>query len=195
MSTNDTYHLTADELDAMLDGMPIERAALHVATCTICHTLVELDRHVVSALARMPGIDPAPGFDARVMARVSIHAPVIQHGVLVTARARDARRRVAVGAVVVGSALAAGFGWAAMNPSEALSLATPAMQGVGQTLWTSMQALAANATEQPWFNGARDLFATPSRAIPVVAGIAGVYAAALLGFRRLLAEPAANAGW
>ena len=49
--------------------------------------------------------------------------------------------------------------------------------------------------EQPWFNSARDLVATPARALPLVAGIAGVYAAALIGLRRLLAEPATDAGW
>ena len=59
----------------------------------------------------------------------------------------------------------------------------------------SLQALAANAAEQPWFDGARDLFATPARALPLAAGVAGVYAAALLGLRRLLAEPATDAGW
>ena len=55
--------------------------------------------------------------------------------------------------------------------------------------------MAANAVEQPWFGAVRDTLTTPSRALPVAAAVAGVYAAALLGFRRLLAEPATDAGW
>ena len=195
MSTHEMHHLTADELDAILDGAGSPRAITHVTDCTMCYTLVQLDQQVVGALAGLPALDPPAGFDSRVMARVTVRAPVVHGGVVITARARDARRRVAVGALVVGSAVAGGFAWAAANPADALAWANPALSGIGQTAWTSLQAIAANATEQPWFNSARDLVTTPARALPIVAAVAGVYAAALVGLRRLLVEPAANAGW
>ncbi len=191
MNAREPHHLTADELDAILDGTTIERASTHVAECTICRTMVDLDRQVVDALALLSHIDPAPGFAPRVMARVSIHAPPVE----VTVRAQSARRRVAVGAVLVGAAVTGGFAWAASHPSEALALADPALQGIAQTLWTSLQAAAANMVEQPWFDGTRDLLAAPARAVPIIGAAAALYAAALVGLRRLLAEPVPDARW
>jgi SpoVK/Ycf46/Vps4 family AAA+-type ATPase len=47
MNTHETHHLTAEELDAILDGQAVGRVAAHVAECTLCHTMVELDRQVV----------------------------------------------------------------------------------------------------------------------------------------------------
>ncbi|MBA2291972.1 MAG: hypothetical protein H0W15_05880 [Gemmatimonadales bacterium] len=191
MNAPEPHHLTADELDAILDGTIVERASVHVAGCTVCRTMVELDRRVVDALAILPPVDPAPGFSPRVMARVSIHSPPVQ----VTVRALGARRRVVVGAALVGAAVAGGFAWATSNPAEALAWAEPALQGIGQTLWTSLQAAAANMVEQPWFDGTRDLLAAPARAIPVIGAAAALYAAALVGLRRLLAEPVPDARW
>lgn len=191
MNAPEPHHLTADELDAILDGTNIDRASTHVAECTICRTLVDLDRQVVDALALISPVDPAPGFAPRVMARVSIHAPPVE----VTVRAQSAKRRVAVGAVLVGAAVTGGFAWAASHPSQALAWADPALQGIGQTLWTSLQAAAANMVEQPWFDGTRDLLAAPTRAIPIIGAAAALYAAALVGLRRLLAEPVPDARW
>lgn len=191
MNAPELHHLTADELDAILDGTIIERANVHVAECTVCHTLVELDRRVVDALALLPLVDPAPGFGPRVMARVRISAVPVE----ITVRARSARRRVAVGAVVVSAAVMGGFVWAASNPADALAWANPALQGIGQTLWTSVQAAAANMVEQPWFDGTRDLLAAPTRAIPIIGAAAALYAAALVGLRRLLTEPVPDARW
>ncbi len=191
MNAPEPHHLTADELDAILDGTTIERASAHVAGCTICRTMVDLDRQVVDALALLPLVDPSPGFAPRVMARVTIHAPPVE----VTVRALSARRRVAVGAVLVTAAVTGGFAWAASHPAAALAWADPALQGIGQTLWTSVQAAAANMVEQPWFDGTRDLLAAPARAVPIIGAAAALYAAALVGLRRLLSEPVPDARW
>ncbi len=191
MNAPEPHHLTADELDAILDGTTIEGARTHVAGCTICRTMVDLDRQVVDALAVLPLVDPSPGFAPRVMARVTIHAPPVE----VTVRALSARRRVAVGAVLVTAAVTGGFAWAASHPATALAWADPALQGIGQTLWTSLQAAAANMVEQPWFDGTRDLLAAPARAVPIIGAAAALYAAALVGLRRLLSEPVPDARW
>jgi hypothetical protein len=66
---------------------------------------------------------------------------------------------------------------------------------VSQSLWLSLQALSANAAEQPWFVPVRDTLATPARAVPALIGVAGVYLALLLGLRRLLTRPATDAGF
>ena len=195
MSTHDTHHLTADELDGLLDGNTVDRALSHLGTCILCRTMVELDQRVVVALRALPAFDPPTGFADRVMHRVAIRRPLVEAIVVASPRERAARRRVAIAALVASGTVAAGFAWAAANPTEAFNWSSPALQGVGQTLWASIQAVAANAAEQPWFGGVRDTLASPARALPAVAIVASLYAAALIGLRRLLAEPAADAGW
>lgn len=195
MSAHETHHLTADELDGLLDGNTVARIASHLETCTLCRTMVELDHRVVVALSALPAFDPTAGFADRVMHRVTLHRPPVEIAVVVSPRERAARRRVAVAALIAGGTVATGFAWAAANPADAFSWSSPALQGVGQTVWASIQAVAANASEQPWFSGLRDTLVSPARVLPALIIVAGVYAAALVGLRRLLAEPAADAGW
>jgi hypothetical protein len=96
---------------------------------------------------------------------------------------------------VVSAGIVAGFVWAGAHPAETLRWSGPALQDAGHTLWLSLQAIVANATEQPWFASMRDTLATPARALAALAGIAGAYAIGLLGLRRLMNEPATNASW
>lgn len=197
MMTDAATHLTADELDALLTGTPTGRVTSHLATCPPCQDMVALDRAVVAALGTLPPFDPAPGFEGRVMARVTVRSPLIEGRLVLPRSPREtaARRRVAIGGLVLGGVLAAGFAWAAANPDAAAGLTTPALRDLGETLWVSVQGLSANAMEQPWFGAVRDALATPARALPAVAGVIALYSAALVGFRRLLAEPATDAGW
>jgi len=192
MNTQLDHHVTAEELDSLAMAAEAPRAIAHVATCTSCQIMVERDHHLVMMLAAMPMFDPSSAFAQRVMSGVKVRIPVL-HGV--SARERAARRRVAVGSVIASSAVAAGFAWAVTNPADALQWSAPAVQGAGTALWLSIQAVAANAAEQPWFGGFRDLMASPGRAFPIVAAAAGLYAVGLVGLRRILAEPASNAGW
>lgn len=195
MNTHEMHHLTADELDGLLDGNTAARVASHLETCTLCRTMVELDQRVVVALSALPAFDPTAGFADRIMNRVAVHRPPIEVAIVASPRERAARIRVAVAALIAGGTVATGFAWAAANPADAFSWSSPALQGVGQAVWASIQAVAANASEQPWFDGVRDTLASPARVVPALAIIAGVYAAALVGLRRLLVEPATDAGW
>jgi hypothetical protein len=190
-------HLTADELDHLISGIPAPRATSHCETCHECRRLLDLDRLVVSALATIPRPDPAPGFEDRVMARVTVlpaeAAPLMAP--VRSPRELAARRRVAAGSLLTAAAVVAGFVWAAVNPAAAGKLVSPAMNDVGQSLWLWLQAAAANAVEQPWFGTVRDALGSPARAVGILVIVAGCYALMLTGLRHLLTEPAPDAEW
>ncbi len=189
-------HLTAEELDALLIEKRSPELASHLATCRDCALMVERDARVVRALAALPYFDAAPGFGDRVMRGLAPRkAPALPPLVTVSPRAVAARRRAITGLVLAAGGVAAGFAWAAGHPSEALRWSAPALQDAGHAAWLSLQTVFANATEQPWFSSVRDTMATPARAFIALVAMAGAYAIALTGLRRLMTEPATDAGW
>ena len=198
MTASPATHLSADELDALHEGTPARRATSHLETCPDCQALFALDTRLISVLGQLPTWDPSPHLMERVLSR--IERPVVSAGVTHPAgvrspRERSARRRVVVASLLTTGLLTGGFAWAFLEPDTALGLAQPAFQQLTGALWTGLQALSANAVEQPWFSAIRDALATPARAVPVLVAGAGLYAMALLGLRRLLTRPAADAGW
>jgi len=190
----ESAHLTSDELDAVLSGTASGRVVSHVATCPACAETVARDRRIIAELALLAEFEPAAGFDDRVMARVTIQrAPVA--AVSRTPRSVAARRR-AMGVGLVGAgALAAGFIWAGAHPADALSWSLPPLRETGHAAWLWLQTLAANAAEQPGIARLRGALAAPLSGALLVAALAGAYAAALTGLRRLMMEPAADARW
>jgi hypothetical protein len=197
MTQDLTTHLSADELDALLEGTGTARSLFHGETCALCREMVRLDRQVIAALGSFPPIalPMRSDFEDQVMARIDLRAAPVALAESVTPRAVAARRRF-IGLVLAGgTAVAAGFAWAALDPAAANGLSGAALGGVGDSLWLSLQTMVANTAEQPWFAVARDTLASPARALPFVVAGAGLYAAALAGLGRLLAEPATDAGW
>lgn len=195
MSDPSPTHLTEDELDALLAGAGSPRVMSHLATCTSCAAMRELDTRLVAALGTLPMWEPAAGFSNRVMARVSIHPIVVAQPLPLTARERSARRRGVVASLATLGALAAGFAWAVAHPAATLGWSTPALADAGQSLWVTLQAVTASTAEQPWFSSVRDTLTTPARAFPVLVGALGAYALALVGLSRLLTEPVSDARW
>jgi hypothetical protein len=157
--------------------------------------MFELDRRLVGMLSALPTLSPSMEFEARVMAQVNVGPAISLVPAAPSPRELAARRRVLAGALVTGGALAAGFAWAAANPTAALGAVAPTLRQAGETLWSSLQTVAANATEQPWFGSLTDTLASPGKALLVLVAVGGVYALALTGFRRLLTDPAADARW
>ena len=189
-------HLTADELDAFLTQSATSPLALHVATCPSCAEMVDWDGRLVRALGVLPYFDPATGFSDRVMRGLTPRlAQVTLPATTATPRAAAARRRAFGALVLVGGGMAAGFAWASAHPGDAVRWSGPALQDAGHALWTSLQSVVASATDQPWFSSVRDTMATPMRALLALAAVAGAYAIALTGLRRLMTEPATDAGW
>lgn len=188
-------HLTAEDLDLLLEATPPAKVASHLATCPSCRELAIADRRLVAALESLPTWDPSPQFVQRVMSEVvapPVAVPVVAGP---SERERSARRRVLIGGSILGGLVTAGFAWAFANPGNALGLVEPAIQQAGQTLWVSVQALSANASEQPWFVPLRDALATPARAVPTLMGVGALYLVLLLSLRRLLNRPATDAGY
>lgn len=188
-------HLSADELDLLLEGRSVEHATSHLETCPECRAMVSIDRQVLAAMATLPTWDPSPLFAERVLASIDREVGAVPAATGPSDRERSARRRVLIGGSVVGGLVTAGFAWAIANPGTAAGLAQPALQEVGQSIWLSVQALAANTAEQPWFSTVRDALATPARAVPALIAMAAVYATLLMSLRRLLTRPATDAGW
>ncbi len=188
-------HLTGDELDALLDGTSTARTASHLETCRECCTLVAADRELVDAIARLPLLEPAPGFEQRVLARISVVGAGESAVVVPGGRAAAARRRALWGGLALGGSLAGGLAWAGLHPEAAASLASPVVGRAGHALWLSLQHLTDTAHSLGWTSGIRGAIATPLRALGITALAAATYAAALGGLGRLLAEPAPHAGW
>jgi hypothetical protein len=197
MTASPLTHLTADELDALHEGQRLLRATSHLETCADCRALLESDAALISALEGLPTWDPSSEFLNRVMSQIErpILRPVVAVAGVPTPRERSARRRVLVASLLTSGLVTAGFAWAFVDPETAVGLVQPAFQQLTGSLWTSLQAMSANTVEQPWFTTFRDALATPTRAVPVLVAAAGAYAVALLGLRRLLTRPAADAGW
>ena len=197
MTASPLTHLTADELDALHEGQRLLRATSHLETCADCRALLESDTALIAALEGLPSWDPSPEFLTRVMSQIErpVVRPVVATAGVPTPRERSARRRVLVASLLTSGLVTAGFAWAFVDPDTAVGLVQPAFQQLTGSLWTSLQAMIANTVEQPWFTTFRDALATPTRAVPVLVAAAGLYAVALLGLRRLLTRPAADAGW
>ena len=192
MNAPDLLHLTADELDALLEGAGSARVTSHLETCATCLAMVELDRRLVGALSALPALDPRPGFADRVMAKVTV-APALSPAPLVapTPRSIAARRRALGGSLLAGGSLVAAFAWAIANPAAALDTVAPAFQG----LWVSLQNLVSSGSAQSWSAQLVGAFGSPGKMLLALVAISGVYVVALTGFRRLLTDPVTDARW
>jgi hypothetical protein len=89
---------------------------------------------------------------------------------------------------VVGS-MAGSVVWSLTHQATLASIGSWFMaQGV-QAMWLSVQGLASNFIEQPWYRGAKGLIENPGR-LAIYSGLASfAYFGGLLALRRLLAVP------
>ena len=196
MNAHDPKHLTADELDAFLTDSSSQLVASHLATCPACASMVEQDGHLIAMLKALPISTPQPASATESTRGLAPRqAPAAPPG---PATPRSRSQRGAGQSVRCSSQAEAwrpGFARASSNRPTRSGGSAPALQDTGHALWLSLQTVVANATEQPWFSSLRDTMATPARALFVVAAAAGSYAIALMGLRRLMTEPATDAGW
>ena len=187
-------HLTADEIDLVLEGNYPETIRTHVSGCPDCSSLLRGERLVVQWLAALPLHVPAAGFEDRVMARVQVVTPrsalaTLRHRALAT----PTSRALAAGALVsVLGSLAASVIWSLGHPEVLASLGMTALRSVAELGWVVVHGLATTLVEQPWYGSARALADSPARLAIVTGGLLTAWAAGMLLLRRLIAIPAGS---
>ena len=186
-------HLSADEIDAWLDATLAPERARHLDLCTECRERADVERELVQQLTSLELLSPAAGFADRVMQHVSVPSPQAVRS-LQTARRRflATRRSVAVAAVLavllVGS-MAGSIVWTLGHQATLASIGGWVLAQIGQAGWITVQGVASNLIEQPWYEAARSLFDSPGRAVAAALLAALAYLAGIFALRRLLALP------
>jgi hypothetical protein len=186
-------HLSSDEIDACLSGVPALEVQRHLDQCPACLDQVRVDREIAELITALPPLGPTEGFAERVMARVAIPDPFALRSWQATRRRLFATRKsLAVAAtlllVLVGS-MAGSVVWSLAHQDTLASLGTWLFAQGGQALWLGVQGVATNLIEQPWYAGFRSLVDNPGRLAGYSAVASLLYLGGLLALRRLLAAP------
>jgi hypothetical protein len=185
-------HFSDQELDDWLtDALASDRQA-HLLACPDCRRLANQEKLLVLALGDLPLFDPAPGFPARVLARVDL-PPTSLAGAWNQWRNRTFADPVAVGvasglSVVLGGSLAASVAWAAGNQDLIVGNSQGVWHAAQQMFWLIVGAGTQRIASAPWYPALQALF-SPARAILAAGGLALLYGAGVFAFRRLLALP------
>lgn len=189
MSDLHLTHLSADDLDAWLEGRLGSARAGHLRHCAECRDLVERERALVELLGALPRLAPAVGLEDRVMARVRLPKPA-----LATPRSvvPTFRRPVTAVAATVLVGMAASIAWSLGNRELLDTWGAWLLGESSRLLWVGVQAVASNLLEQPWSQEVRSFIAAPGRLLPVLGAASLVYASGLLALRRLMALPTAG---
>lgn len=187
-------HLSADDLDAWLgDALPVARER-HLNGCAACQELARSELALVAQLQTLGHAAPSTGFADRIMASVVVADPFAIRALWsLPRRIAASRRSLAVAAtlafLLLGS-MAGSIGWTLYHP-QALALAgSTLVADAGDLFWVGLRAAVSNFIEQPWYDSARTLLATPSRVALGSASASLLYLLALVAFRRLLTLPA-----
>lgn len=187
MSDVPLTHLTADDLDAWIEGRLGSARAGHLRHCAECRDLVERERALMELLGALPRLAPAAGFEDRVMARIRVPEPR-----RADAPTRATRRPIAAVVAVAMAGMAASIAWSLGNRELLESWGAWLLGESSQLFWVSVQAVASNLLEQPWSREVRSFIAAPGRLLPVLGAASLVYASGLLALRRLMALPTAG---
>jgi hypothetical protein len=193
MTRSSGSHLSADEFDVCLGGVPTGEIQRHLDQCPQCLDQLKIDREIAEQISTLPLMSPADGFAERVMARVVVPDPFAIRSLQAT------RRRVL--ATPRSFAAAAGFAllllgsmvgsvvWSLGHQETLASFASWVFAQGGQALWLGLQGIASNLLEQPWYSGLKSLAQNPSR-LALYSGIGTLaYLGGLLALRRLLTVP------
>lgn len=186
-------HLTAEELDILLEQAPGTEVQAHIYACVPCRNLAEADRRLVEHLRHLPSFAPRADFADRVMTRVKIQPALADRFILrlpswVHGGGRSVRRAAALTVTLV-SGMAASIVWSLANRDLLASWGNQTLSLLEGWAWTSLRTMAANVTAQPWYGAVREFLDSPERlGLAAVVLLTG-YAAGLLALRRLVAIP------
>lgn len=183
-------HLTADDLDALLDRTAAERVRVHLDVCPACRGLAEADRRLVLALEALPQFAPSSSFEDRVMSGVTIRRAPARSilGLPAAWWGRSPIRAIAATVAIV-VAMSASALWSFAN-RDLLSLwGSQSLALLGDWLWLGLRTMAAGLAAQPWYGTVRELAGSPGRLALALTLFTAAYAAGLLALRRLVALP------
>jgi len=195
-------HLTADELDALLEGAPGDALQAHLFACNDCRSTAEADRNTVTAIRSLAQFQPSAGLADRVMSQVTIRPVALDRFILrlpvwVRRDRRSLIRAAGVASAVVGG-MAASTVWSLMN-RDLLSLWGSRVVSLFEgRLWNGTQALAASVAAQPWYGVIRDTLDSPGRLGMTATILLLGYVSGLVALRRLVAlpsRPVPHANW
>jgi hypothetical protein len=193
MTRSSGSHLSADEIDACLSGVPTPEIQGHLEQCPLCFEQLKIDREIAEQISALPLLGPTDDFADRVMARVAIPDPFAIRSLQATRRRLfSAPRSFATAAGLVlfllGS-MAGSVAWSLGHRETLASIGTWLFAQGGQALWLGIQGLASNLLEQPWYSGFKTLIQNPGRLALFSALGSFAYLGGLLALRRLLAVP------
>jgi anti-sigma factor RsiW len=186
-------HLSPDEIDACVTGVPAPELQRHLDQCQACLEQVRADREIAEQIAALPLMSPGEGFADRVMAAVAIPDPFAIRSIQASRRRLLANRKsVAVAAGLVLFLLGSMTGsvvWSLAHQDTLASIGSWLFAQGGQAVWLGVQGLASNLIEQPWYNGFTSMAENPGRLAMLSALGSFAYLGGLFALRRLLAAP------
>ena len=186
-------HLSFDEMDACLIGVPSPELQRHLDQCQSCMEQLRADREIAEQIAALPLMGPGEGFSERVMASVVIPDPFAIRSIQATRRRLFATPRSLANAAglllfLIGS-MAGSVIWSLTHQATLASFGSWIISQGGQAIWLSVQGLASNFIEQPWYGGIKGLTENPGR-LALYSGLASfAYLGGLVALRRLLTAP------
>jgi hypothetical protein len=186
-------HLSAEALDAWLDGALSPEAQSHLERCPECLERAQAEQEMVSLLSALPLMSPSAGFADRVMQSVAVPDPFALRSLESTRRRLFATRKTAALAASVAlllvCSMAASVVWTLAHQQTLAALGSWLAGEAGRTAWLALRGVASNFIEQPWYAALRNLAAHPTR-LGLASALASLaYIGGLLAFRRLLALP------
>jgi hypothetical protein len=184
-------HLSFDEMDACLAGVPASELQRHLDQCQTCMEQLRADREIAEQIAGLPLMGPGEGFSERVMAAVIIPDPFAIRSMQATRRRLFATPKALAAGVLlflIGS-MARSVVWSLTHQATLASIGSWFISQGGQAIWLSVQGLASNFIEQPWYSGIKALIENPGR-LALYSGLASLaYLGGLVALRRLLTVP------
>lgn len=190
------FHLSPDDIDALLASDARAYAHDHLEACADCAARYAAERDVVARLATLPLVAPPADFADRVMARVAFPDPFALHSLGGSRRRLFASRRALAAAasvvLVLGAAMAASIAWSLGNRETIAAAGTWLGNEAVSWLWVGLRGAASNLMEQPWYDRARGLLGAPARIAMLSAAASLAYLGGVLVLRRLMALPRAG---
>jgi hypothetical protein len=186
-------HLSAEELDAVLDGTAEASLFRHAEECAGCAKLLGQHRAVIQALETLPQFAPSDEFADQVMFQVAVPDPFAMRS-LATARRRmlgstRSRALAASVAVMLVGTMAASIIWTVFNRDVLASTGHWLGGEAMQWFWVALRGTFANITEQPWFEAMRRVFGAPARIALASACAMALYGGGLYALRKLMTFP------